>query len=107
MKLTEQRLKKIIAEEYQKILNEENQQDQSGSDNKDAINRNQLAMNFKQELSNLVKKASGVTGDEAALLQEMIVFIINAYHKKTIDDDKTEAMKNKIIQIIGQLKGDQ
>ncbi len=120
MKITKARVQQIIAEEYKRALYEgalsdkaqsaaTNQQapEQPASKEKDTKNRGQLAMNFKQELSDLVRKATGITGDEATLLQNMVVFIINAFHKKPIDDKKTEAMKKKIIQTIGQLQGDQ
>ena len=104
MKLTKARVKQIIAEEYQRILNEENQQDQSGSGDQDVKNRSELAMMFKTDIAPIIQKASGITGEEPQILKDLVGFIINVLNKKAVDSKKLDTIKSRIIQTVGQVK---
>ena len=104
MKLTKARVKQIIAEEYQRILNEENQQDQSGSGDQDVKNRSELAKMFKTEIAPIIQKASGITGVEPQIMKELVGFIINVLNQKAVDPKKADIIKSKIVQTVGQVK---
>jgi hypothetical protein len=104
MKITKARVQQIIAEEYQRILNEEKQQDQSGSDDQDVKNRGQLLTILKQKFAPQLQKASGITGEEPSLLLDLFQFIVNVLNQKAVDSDKAETMKAKILQTVGQVK---
>jgi len=104
MKLTKARVKQIIAEEYQRILNEEEQQDQSGSGAQDVKNRSELAKMFKTEIAPIIQKASGITGVEPQIMKELVGFIINVLNQKAVDPKKADIIKSKIVQTVGQVK---
>lgn len=103
MKITKARIQQIIAEEYQKIVHEQEEAPPAEA-NKDVKNRSELARLFKTEIAPIIQKASGISGVEPQILKDLVGFIINVLDKKAVSPKKADMIKSKIIQTVGQIQ---
>jgi hypothetical protein len=128
MKLTKQKLQRIIAEEYQKILNEDPNavsppavqgQTQTadvddaikavnaagaegGKGEEDIVNKNKLIAYLKTELPLVLQtKTPGITSSEVPHLLDQMLNLIRTFNDKTIDQRRSDTMKKRSNQAAG------
>ena len=109
MKITKAKVQKIIAEEYQRIIQEQglpqpNEEKNPESEDSDVRNRSELAMIFKKDIAPIILKASGITGPEPQILKDLVAFVIKVLDVKSVNPRKADTIKNKIIQTVGQVQ---
>jgi hypothetical protein len=129
MKLTKQKLQRIIAEEYQKILNEDPNavsppavqgQTQTadvddaikavnaagaegGKGEEDIVNKNKLIAYLKTELPLVLQtKTPGITSSEVPHLLDQMLNLIRTFNDKTIDQRRSDTMKKRSNQAAGK-----